>query len=662
VPASQQYITPTTPAGANLINRGATFRVWAPTAQAVYVVLHDFDQSRPGHWQPNDADLLFRHRDGYWTGYFPGVTEASPYRYWTVGPAGQGYKRDPYARELAFPGGSDVNCIIRRPNDYPWHDAGWRPPGFNDLIIYQFHIGVFYAVDDQGNDIRPHRIAKYLDAVGRIEYLAGLGVNAIQPLPVVEWQGENSRGYNGTDIFSPEVNYCVPPDQLGPYVERVNALLRKKGQRELRAEQLTSQVNQLKALIDLCHLYGLAVIFDVVYNHAGGNLDDQSLRFFDRPWNRQWWDEDSYFLAGPGWAGGRIFAFWKREVQQFLISNATMFVREYHADGFRYDEVRVIQDNGGWSFCQGLTGTIRKLAPQAIHIAEYWEDQRWQAVVPPPDGLGFDAELGDGLRQRVRDAIGAASGGASAKLNLDAVRDALRTPYRFPAAWRVVQHVENHDLVDGDHPPEQIQARIPVLADGIDHRGWYARSRSRVATGLVLTAPGIPHLFMGQEFLEDQPWHNDPARVDLLINWKGSESDPAMRDFRRFTTALAWLRRKHPALRGEGINPYYIHDDNRVLAFQRWVAGVGRDIVVVVSLAESTWWRYDLGMPVGGHWHEVFNSDAYDSMPEHGYNPGAAGNPGGIDAIGPPRDGMPFSATLTIPANGLLVFARDHGD
>ena len=86
-------------------------------------------------------------------------------------------------------------------------------------------------------------------------------------------------------------------------------------------------------------------------------------------------------------------------------------------------------------------------------------------------------------------------------------------------------------------------------------------------------------------------------------------------------------------------------------------------MIVVATLAEATRWDYELLLPVGGRWHEVFNSDAYDSLPEGGsYNPWAAGNPGGVDANGTPRMGCPTSARLVLPANGLLVLARDLGD
>jgi 1,4-alpha-glucan branching enzyme len=166
-------------------------------------------------------------------------------------------------------------------------------------------------------------------------------------------------------------------------------------------------------------------------------------------------------------------------------------------------------------------------------------------------------------------------------------------------------------------------------------------------------------LFMGQEFLEDKYWTDDPDNYPgNLIWWEGLDKDRAMQDHWTFTQDLIWLRRRHPALQGESVNPYYAHNDNRVLAFHRWIEGVGRDVVVVAGLNESTFNHYDLGFPQSGRWFEVFNSDYYDHFP----NPQVAGNGGAIEALSPPRDGMPASATICIPANGLLIFSRDRGN
>ena len=415
-----------------------------------------------------------------------------------------------------------------------------------------------------------------------------------------------------------------------------------------------SHGHQLKALIDLCHVYGLAVILDVVYNHAGGDFGDESLYFFDRAITRS--NNDSLYFTDQGWAGGLVFAFWKREIRQFLIDNATFYIHEFHVDGFRYDEVTVIDRFGGWRFCQDLTDTLRFVKPSIPHVAEFWNPDQSEVITPSREGgAGFDVVWSERLREAIRAMIAQAAGGRHAAVNLDGVRAALGRPPGFPAAWRAVQHLENHDVVYAGHADRQ--PRIAALGDFTNARSWYARSRARVAMGLLLTAPGIPMLFMGQEFLEDKPWSDTPDPATLIF-WDGLRTDRAMQDYLRFTQELIWLRCRHPALRGEGIRVFHVHNENRVIAFQRWIEGLGRDVMVVASLNESTFYRYRLGFPARGRWLEAFNSDVYD----HFVNPQVAGNGGAIRADGPPWQDMPASAEIVIPANDVLVFVGDAGD
>ncbi len=640
--------------GASLIADGATFRVWAPAATAVYVVRGGIDNYRPA-----ETDLLVKQPDSEdWAGFFPGVQDGTKYRYFVVGPRGAGFKRDPWARELELAGYPDCDCIVRDPADYTWHDAAYLPPRLKDLVVYQLHIGVFYAGDGRGRDIRRGRTAKLLDALDRVKYLADLGVTALQPLPFVEFQGEWSLGYNGTDLFSPEMDYCLSPAELEPYLRRVNDHLARWGHPPLSGAQLSGQVNQLKAFVDICHLYGLAVLPDVVYNHAGGNLDRQSMDDFDFAADAEGWN-NAYFSTA-GWAGGRVFAYDKPAVRQFLTANAQMLLDEYHVDGLRFDEVTVIDANGGWGFCQQLTQAVHADHPRAALIAEYWGEHRSLAVTQPPGGMGFDIAYGDGIRDSVRRALAEASRGAAATVDLEQIARELCRPAAEPFAWPSYNCLENHDLVldaDGDHR----KPRIARLADPSNPRSWYARSRARVATGLLLTSSGIPMLFMGQEFLEDKLWSDNPNRDDLFLWWAGLDgADKHMADFQRFTRDLISLRRSQPALRGEAIGVFHVDPTNRVLAFQRWLAGAGRTVVVVASLSESSFesGSYQLGFPGAGTWLEVLNSDYYDNLP----NPSVRGNGGRVQADGPARDGFDTSAGITIPANSILVFARDHGD
>jgi 1,4-alpha-glucan branching enzyme len=578
----------------------------------------------------------------------PGFRDGTLYKFWVEGEGSAGPKRDPYARELEVKW-PDPACILRAADSFPWQDQTWRTPPFHELIVYQFHVGTYFGPN------RESRVAKFLDVIDRLEYLADLGVNAIEPLPIVEYSTPRSMGYNGSDLFSPEMDYHLGDDELDGYLAKVNALLAKKGKAPLQRSTLAIPINQLKALVDLCHHCGIAVIFDVVYNHASGDVKGQpeSLYFFDRAKGTD--PNDSQYFTSEDHTGP-VFAFWKEQVRGFLINNAEFFAREYHVDGFRYDQVTVIdkQNAGnGWLFCQHLNGTLNFQEPSAVNIAEYWGPEPAVVRSVGEGGAGFHASWHDGLRRAIRGVVGEAAGGRNADVHWQPVVDQLRAP-GFPNAWRAVQCVESHDEVYRDRNP-----RIPMLAGGGNSRTWYATSRSRVASGLILTAPGIPMLFMGQEFYEDKRWVDDPPNVrESLIYWDGLSSDRTMSDFHRFCRELVWLRRKHPALRGEGVATIAKDDFNRVLVFQRWVEGIGRDVVVVASLNEATLYDYRIPFPNRAYWFEVFNSDVYENW----VNPMAAGNGGGLQVEGPGHHGLPTSAAIVIPANSLLVFATDRGD
>lgn len=636
MPASLAHITPDTPMGATLVPGGATFRVWAPHARSVHVV-GDFNSRRRC-----DASLLTRDAHGHWLGFVPGVEDRQRYLFYVVGEGGEGPKRDPYARELATPWPSD--CIIRH-RDFPWHDTGFTTPRFDDLVLYQLHVGTFFTPN------LATRGGTFLDVARKVPYLADLGVTAVQLMPIQEFQTAFSLGYNGTDYFSPEMDLAAEDAVLLPHVEAVNLLLDAKGLRRYAEDDLRGEMNQLKALIDLCHVHGLAVILDVVYNHAGGDFGDESLYFFDRQ-PVSGGHGNSLYFTDRGHAGGLVFDFGKAEVRDFLIQNARFFLDEYHVDGFRYDQVSVIDHDGaphGWRFCQDLTATLRHHRPSAFQKAEYWNVNPW-VVKAPPEGAGFDASLTDGLRVALREVIGAASAPDTRPLGMAALARSL-WPDGFDRPGQFVQGPENHDIVYEGREP-----RMARLADPANPRSWHGRSRARVAAGVSLTAPGIPMLFMGQEFLEDKPWSdNFDARRNLLLHWAGlDQGDRQMLDHLRCVQDLLHLRRQEPALRGDGFRVIHTDDVQRVLAFQRWVEGVGRDVVVVVHLATEPRAGYRIGFPGGGAWRERFNSDAYEQW----LNPHAVGNAGWVEADPVPMHGLGWSAALTLPANGLLVFAR----
>ena len=636
MPASLDHVHSDMPMGANLVADGATFRVWAPHARSVHV-LGDFNNR-----QRTDASLLTRDDHGHWLGFIPGVQDRDRYMFYVVGEGSEGPKRDPYARELETPFPSQ--CIVRK-NDFPWHESAFHTPRFEDFVIYQLHVGSFFTPN------LPRKGGTFLDVARKLPYLAELGVTALQLLPIQEFQTQFSLGYNGTDYFAPEMDFAVADTDLASYVAKVNNLLDAKGLRRYAIADLRGEMNQLKALVDLCHLHGLAMLLDVVYNHAGGDFGDQSLYFFDRQ-SSQVGDRNSLYFSDKGHAGGLVFDFAKPEVRDFLIQNAKFFLDEYRVDGFRYDQVSVIDHDGaphGWRFCQDLTSTVRRHRPSALEEAEYWSVNPY-VVKSPPEGAGFDTTLTDGLRVALRNVIGNASAPDERPLDMTGLARNL-WPSGFAEHWRFVQGPENHDIVyDGREP------RIARLGDPGNPRSWFGRSRARVAAGISLTAPGIPMLFMGQEFLEDKQWSdNVELRKNLLLNWAGIErDDKQMVDHLRLMRELINQRWRYPGLRGQGFRVAYVHDQNRVLAFHRWVEGEGHDVMVVVHLSTFNRFDYRIGFPGGGEWNEIFNSDVYENW----VNPDVVGNGGRTLTEPKPLHGFSHSSALVLPANSVLVFAR----
>jgi 1,4-alpha-glucan branching enzyme len=650
---SQQHISPQTPIGATLQADGATFKVWAPLARHVY--LHGMlgDQT---YEKLTEDRLLQKDERGYWTGFQEGARDGDRYRYWVDGEGSSGYKRDPSARELDPKGFPNCFSILRASEGFPWHDQDFVTPDFSDMIIYQLHVGT-YAIQ------KPDVASTFLDVAVKIPYLAGLGINVLQPLPIDEQEWNPSMGYGGADLFSPDFPYIAVED-LPAYLTAINALYAAKGQPPIALTDIQSGPSQLKLLVDLCHVYGIAVMLDVVYNHAGGfsidhQLDDTCLYYMDRRHDRGNNNDSLYFTDQDRGTGGLAFALWNDDVSQFLITNARYYLEEFHVDGFRYDEISTLISTGqgsGWEFCRALTSNLRGLRNRILQNAEFWPGRFSDIpasslpVFAPAaaGGMGFDVVQHDYLRSVLRDAVGAASGGAGAHISMGAIASALYPP-TFDHGWRAVTCIENHDLVLTGRQP-----RIPALADSSNRRSWYARSRSRVATAILLTAPGIPQLFMGQEFLEDKPWDVGPDGPGPLF-WDGlGAADSSMRDHLRFTRDVIHLRHDLPALRGDHVHAFYVSDDDRVLAYHRWREGSGDDVIVVVSFSETTFNNYEIGFPFAGRWAERFNSDAYD----HWVNPWVAGNGGAVLAVDKPIHGFGASAAIVIPANSVVVFTR----
>jgi len=173
------------PMGANLLTNGegATFKAWAPAAREVRV-RWDYIMNAAGAWSYQKEACLQKLDGGdMWGGFVPDLEDGDRYMFYVVGPENgdEGIKRDPYARDLSdVPAWPDCQCLLTDPDLFVWHDGGFRPPPFNELVIYQFHIGTWYIPEGQHH-------GRFLDVLAKLPYLKALGINAIQPLPVIDF-------------------------------------------------------------------------------------------------------------------------------------------------------------------------------------------------------------------------------------------------------------------------------------------------------------------------------------------------------------------------------------------------------------------------------------------------------------------------------------------
>ena len=544
--------------GAKPYDGGVSFRVWAPHAEAVYVG-GSFNE-----WN-GEMHPLAQEENGYWSVDVSGVSAGDAYKYRIVNGDVDAWKNDPYARVMTNSAG---DSIVYDPGAFDWGDDGHALPAFNEVVLYELHVGTFN--DPDPDDDRP---ATFDDAVGRLAYLCELGVNAVCLMPIVEFPGDYSWGYNPAHPFAVEASY--------------------------------GGADGLKRFIKAAHERGLGVVLDVVYNHFGPSDIDL--------WRFDGWGEDAkggiYFYnddrADTPWGETRP-DYGRPEVRRYIRDNVMMWIEEFRVDGLRWDGTVFIRrtsfDGGqelpdGWQMMQEITAEVRDRYPQKLLIAE--DLQRDPAVTTPPGdgGAGFhaqwDTEFVYPLRERV------ITPPDDNMRSVDAVEHALTNSYGD--AFARVIYVESHDNAANGHSR---------LVDTIDpERGadaWYVQKRVALGAALTLTAPGIPMLFQGQEFLEDD-WFSDTDPLD----WSRCEAHSGLLRLHR---DLVRLRRnldgRTRGLQGQNIDVFHQNREAKVVAYRRWLdGGPGDETVVVVNLRADAYETYELAFPSPGTWHCRFNSD-----------------------------------------------------
>jgi 1,4-alpha-glucan branching enzyme len=542
--------------GAIVTERGTAFRVWAPHAERVSVT-GSFNQ-----WN-SDSDLLEPEGDGYWYGFVDAAGEGDEYRFHLKNGEFESFRIDPYAREVTSSVG---NGVIRRAQ-FEWKSEEFHMPPINELVIYELHIGTFGAGKE--NEVRG-----FAEARMKIPYLQKLGVNAVKVMPVAEFAGDRSWGYNPAHPFAVEQAYGGP--------------------------------NAFREFVDTCHLAGIGVILDVVYNHFGPS--DLDLWRFDG------WHEGEgggiYFYndwrADTPWGATRP-DYGRAEVRQYIRDNAMMWMEEYRVDGLRLDAtvyvrtVRGPSDPGcdlpeGWSLMQALTKEVHERFPGRVMIAEDLQDNEWLTKPVEDGGAGFDAQWAAHFVHPVREA---AILPADEARSMHALAEAIGKTFNGNGHERVI-YSESHDEVANG------KARVPQEIDAGDPQNWFAKKRSTLAAALVFLSPGVPMIFQGQEFLTGG-WFQDTDPVDWGLR---CENDGIVRLFRE----LIGLRRNASGvsrgLLGGGLRFVELNDAANVVAFQRWHAGgPGDDVIAVVNFRHDAIEGLWIPVPADGEWKMRFHSD-----------------------------------------------------
>ncbi|MGD9780656.1 MAG: alpha-amylase family glycosyl hydrolase [Kiritimatiellia bacterium] len=590
-PGTASAQTAEAPMGATVQGQGAArsvvFRVWAPNAAKVGV-RGDFngwkseplqnDPAQPGHWRLESR----RARPG------------DAYQFDVDGLA----RRDPRARAVNQP---ENKAFIVDPREYRWGAAeNWTPPPKEDLVMYEMHLDTF-ASGIPGNGSPFERATK------RLPYLKALGINCIQLMPVNEFTGERSWGYNPGDLFAVESTY--------------------------------GGADGFRHFVRSCHTNGIAVLLDVVHNHYGPS--DVAVWQFD-----QRLPEGSggiYFYADEERAQtewGPRPDFSKPDVRSFIVDSIKMFLEEYRVDGFRWDSVHNVRYylNGERSNADGdrvlaeANDWMRKNRPNALRIAE---DHAFDG-----GGVGFDAQWNSAFQAT----LSALVRGGDAQRNLDFFAAELERLEGFN--W--VNFAECHDSA-GDL---NLHHRLPAYIDPATPDSPRARALALLAGGIALTVPGYPMMLQGfemhavEDFSDNQP-----------MSWARAVGPHA--GIVRANADLIHLRRNAkgftPGLKGGELDVVHCDNKAKVIAYSRRQRNAPRDraTMVVVNFSGAPIRKYGVRFPASGPWFCHYNS-------------GSSAYAKDFDNVGPkPGQGFelpPGQTTLPLDMSrySLLVFSQSR--
>jgi 1,4-alpha-glucan branching enzyme len=605
--------------GATPHNDGTTtFRVWAPFVDAVAVKVNGGTAvplaKEAGHTDPADTT---------WTGTVPGAKAGDRYRY-AIQLGGVTHEfNDPRAQQLTgfdLPNGFGLAGNDDKPQsvivDPTFVMPAFTEPSFNAMVIYELHIGTFNKT--------------FAGAIEKLDYLKDLGINAVEVMPITQnplfsdhKPADHDWGYDPVQLFAVKSKYGTP--------------------------------QEFKEFVKQCHQRGIAVIVDVVYNHL---IDKNLLAGFGGFTTPE--IPGGIFLYGGARANtgfGPRPDFGRPQVRQYINDNALLLLREYGVDGLRFDDTIDIRtfgrdratNNEGVRLLQEINLSYRNTDPKQpgkITIAEDLQSSGDVTLQTGPVGLEFNSQWDEVMVNTMRDVVTQVT---DSDRDLGAVKGAIEKKMADDVFTRVI-YTEDHDQVG--HPPGQ--DRLPTLIDNNDRESIFAKKRSTLAAAVMLTSPGIPMIFQGQEMLETRSFgFKEPTNMDF-----DRASDPKFKGIVQMYRDLIALRRnlagKTRGLTGQNLNVFHVDNGNKTLAYHRWENGGARDdVVVVANFSNVPMANLNIGFPRGGSWRVLFNSGAnvYDSGFNNGDSFDTNANPG-------VKDGLNFNAKVGIGAYSVVILSQ----
>ena len=291
---------------------------------------------------------------------------------------------------------------------------------------------------------------------------------------------------------------------------------------------------------------------------------------------------------------------------------------------------------------QWINDEIDAIQPWTISIGEDMQNNAWVTRNTQTGGAGFDSQWNAQFVHPIRQAI---ENGDDNQRDMWSVKGAIEHRYNTDAFERVI-FTESHDEVANG------RSRVPEEIWPGNAGSWFSQKRSTIGAALVFTAPGVPMIFQGQEFLEDGHFHdNDP------LDWTKNETYAGIR---QLYEDLIRLRRNSngqtQGLKGQHLNVFHVNNDDKMLAFHRWdQGGSGDDVIVICNFRNREWQDYRIGFPRPGLWKVRFNSDWEGYSDDFGnfFSPD-------VQADGVPWDGLDQSGSFRIAPYSVLVLSQDE--